>query len=722
MDKFSDRYKNFEGSLNEELAKEINSLADLFVNNIYRIIDLDENIGICAELNTQAGSRSFIRRCENVVIVINKNNWSCVPPFAFSDRLDFPYDEFPHVYYEGNKFPSTFCLTRENIQDWYSEHTLKDYILLLNEWLIDAAQGKLMKLNKDDEFEPQRYHNTTHTLIRSSYMDEILEIKEEPQCDIYSINVIESNDLPSIAYGKEHDQTINDNAIGIRLYAGNKHEDNNWYSVYPQTLQEVYDFLTKGGYHFPAGQIVETLKSPNIRFVYFQIALLRPKKIIGKNTKINYLCFRFNADDVIADNLSAKADEVMLLDCTDYLAAKSLSETPISIMTKHIVLLGCGAIGSKIAFHLHRSGINNIALVDNDFLLPHNICRHALSEYGFTSFKNKAKATKEALSKMFIGMPNGITAHNVDALDFLKSLDMEKVDLIIDATASSRVMHGIDNMDIPKNIIIVRACLSEGGDVGLTYVKHNSTCKLADFYMEELRIACDEEHGDNVYRWLKDEKRNTAENIRIGEGCHSNTMKISDDTISIHAGVISNIIRHLFEGGREQSNSIYMSYTNKEYKGSVGSERFLDIPDYLEFTCSNDADWRVRIPKDLLDDIRLKAKIKNSKETGGYLYGCLDKKRRIIYPLLHHYPVDSKMGHDRLILGSKGRKDYDKLVRDRSFGQLLYIGDWHSHPNSALEMSEIDIDTCYRIGQTLGQKPGMCIITNKNETKFYTIA
>ena len=71
------------------------------------------------------------------------------------------------------------CLTREDIDDWYAEHTLKDYVNLVAKWLRDAAKGKLMKLTENDEFEPQRNHSMDHILLRVSYMDSLLENKKE---------------------------------------------------------------------------------------------------------------------------------------------------------------------------------------------------------------------------------------------------------------------------------------------------------------------------------------------------------------------------------------------------------------------------------------------------------------------------------------------------------------------------------------------------------------
>lgn len=43
---------------------------------------------------------------------------------------------------------------------------------------------------------------------------------------------------------------------------------------------------------------------------------------------------------------------------------------------KGVVIFGCGSVGSLVALELARSGVGHFALVDNDVIEYHNICRH----------------------------------------------------------------------------------------------------------------------------------------------------------------------------------------------------------------------------------------------------------------------------------------------------------------------------------------------------------
>ena len=716
MDKISDKYRKIEIVAIGALAGEVHSLAGVFDDGCYCLVELDnDTVGLCGNINTFARSKSALRRIEPVVIGIPKANWQTDVPFSFSDNPGFPFEKFAHVNYQHGSYPPTFCLSRENIEDWYAEHTLKEYVELVAQWLRDAAKGKLMKITENDEFEPQRLHHLfDHILMRSSYMDSFLE-NQEPQCDLYSITIL--NEFPNLSYGKEQNTNLNSNAVGVRLFAGRDNIDDTWYQHYPETLDQLYQFIWEKQYPLNMEQLKAALDDKK-QFVYFQLALLRPVKIIGKNTRINYLCFRASASDVLSDNSNAKLEEVTFIDFTDYTAAKDLSATPDSIFMKKICILGCGAVGSKVAFHLYRSGISFLNLVDKDLLFPHNMVRHALSTYKLGSFVlHKASALRRNLEDMFYGMPPCPKSFNEDALSHISTPREEPYELIIDATASVHVMYGLDAIDLPENTHIVRVALSEGGDVGVTYLAVEGRQPLADFYMEIIRASLT---NDEVSHWLSSERKNSTENIRVGEGCHSNTMRISDDTISAHAALMSSAIRHIYEGN--QHNRILLSFAHRDFPGSMQTCT-LPVKPYHHFPCENNPNWSIRIPEDLLADIRLKAKIAGRNENGGYLFGHIDYKRKVIYPLIHYMPRDSKGTKSGFRLGTSGLKDIKKMIGQRSIGQMEYIGDWHSHPACSLDMSAIDITTCITdVFPQLKNGIGLCVITKTNDTKFFLLS
>lgn len=711
---YSDNYQSIEKSVIGGLAGELDALADLFAGNTYRLVLLKTGcIGVCAEIYTRGNTRSPLRRTEPVVIVLSLTDWDTIAPLVFPDREGFPYEQFPHVYYEGENYPAGLCLFRENIHDWYSEHTLRDYVERLNEWMQDAARGYLIKIKDKDEFEPQRYLNPTleTSFYRLFFDDTKLERQNNSSIHFFSIDVLDSGD----GCGGDDFTDLNGKGIGIRLFKGNKDIDKEWITEYPRTLGSLYEFLAKKNYPFSLEDLQLKLDESK-EYVYFMIALLRPTKIINKQSRINYLCFRAKAHDVRDDNRNAHIEETLIKDYPNYTTARKLSMTPKSIYDKRIAILGCGAVGSKIALHLFRSGIDKLTLVDYDSLEPHNLCRHALLSTPFDKGRNKAELLKETFNKMFIGVLNHIKVDKNNALYFLKHTELSKFDVIIDATASAAVMHGIDTIKFPDGTKIVRACLSAGGDVGITYVSTGSRRRLSDYYTDILRQAITD---DDFSTWLNQEKKNMLEDVRIGEGCHSITMIASDDTISSHAALMSTVIRKCNEP--KSTDGYLLSIANDMYPGSMVTV-WSDAPEYVEFTCDNDSNWRVRIDSTLLSEMRKETRIHGKKETGGYLFGNVDLKRHLIYVVEHFVPGDSKHSASELGLSKKGFLEFDKLVEQRTANQLYYTGDWHSHPTAPLAMSEKDINTCCdQVLPSLTVGIGLCVITKKNDTKFFLL-
>ena len=77
---------------------------------------------------------------------------------------------------------------------------------------------------------------------------------------------------------------------------------------------------------------------------------------------------------------------------------RNISSIKDNFRFNKLLFLGCGAIGSKIIFHLARNGYCEMTLVDYDTISPHNLVRHALMNKCIG--KNKAEAIKDAIRCM----------------------------------------------------------------------------------------------------------------------------------------------------------------------------------------------------------------------------------------------------------------------------------------------------------------------------------
>jgi len=113
--------------------------------------------------------------------------------------------------------------------------------------------------------------------------------------------------------------------------------------------------------------------------------------------------------------------------------------TQESLQTKKIVIIGCGGLGSSLAYALGSSGIGEIHLVDFDEVSVHNIHRQIAFKVGDEG-KLKANVVKESIENRCPFVK--VYAHIGRLEDFM--LKGISVDLIIDATDNLPTRAAID--------------------------------------------------------------------------------------------------------------------------------------------------------------------------------------------------------------------------------------------------------------------------------------
>lgn len=120
----------------------------------------------------------------------------------------------------------------------------------------------------------------------------------------------------------------------------------------------------------------------------------------------------------------------------EYIAQRN-SPGQATFVNRRIGVIGCGTIGGFLAELLVKAGAGSdggeLALVDNDILLPQNIGRHRL---GFNSvLKNKARALADELQRSMPG--TNIHALPVDAMQ----ANLAGFDILVNATGEESLGH-----------------------------------------------------------------------------------------------------------------------------------------------------------------------------------------------------------------------------------------------------------------------------------------
>ena len=165
--RFSSKFSDYNiKHLPKEISKAVTSIEAIALENSCRLFkSTDDFLGVAFSLAIPLPSRGTvndidIREIEDVFIIFSLTDFNLSAPLAFSDRDDFPSEKLPHLNPVPRGCPANFCLHRGDINEWYAEHTLSEFVERIREWLRDAAGNRLIKLGQGDFFEITRITNS----------------------------------------------------------------------------------------------------------------------------------------------------------------------------------------------------------------------------------------------------------------------------------------------------------------------------------------------------------------------------------------------------------------------------------------------------------------------------------------------------------------------------------------------------------------------------------
>lgn len=688
-----------------------------------------------------------IRPREPILLVFSRRDYPERAPMARSDRRDFPVGSLPHLNPVGPGQPPWFCLHRGSFDDWFAEHTIGDLITRVRGWLRDAASNRLIRDN--DFFEPTRLGESVGTAVFSAEgFKDWLELGWKSTGGLagygfLAMSLLDPENYQDVRdgafpvkvryfYGKEQDlSSLIEAAVAINEIAGKQKSIAPWcfgilawpeqhrplreyFGCLPSTGRELSDFCERLGIPLPealrdyAGRGLALLNGLPII-----LAIPRPQPILNSTLTIEPLCF-------VAD---ASSDEfrqagVFPEGALSYSLAHRSPLTPesakaISGLTNRedagrILLLGSGALGSKIGLHFGRAGHTAITPVDFDNLAPHNLVRHALlSEH---TGQNKAEALVRSIGAIFENVPEASAPlyDKASALDWLKGdrrSGLDQHELLIDATASGMVFEALIRSDLPSRLRVARAGIADLGKLGILMMEGPKRNPRVD----DLNVLLTDMAVDHfpIRQWLQREKGQLEEGvgaifeaISIGMSCASDTMRLADDVVSWHASTFSLALRDLPRTSNHGFLVInYQSSAEDKGHGALVSERIEAKPVVVAPALSlkgwqvrGRAAWQVRIAAEVVSYMRGRFKAAAPKETGGLMLGLIHPKRRIIYVTrLMDAPADSDASSAWFKRGTLRLPETVNKIKKASGDLLGYVGDWHTHPRGSGRISATDI-------------------------------
>lgn len=436
------------------------------------------------------------------------------------------------------------------------------------------------------------------------------------------------------------------------------------------------------------------------------LAVRRPLKLIGTDSKIELISY-FIELNPNSHYSHGTVQPIVNIFTTNPEMLSNLSGISIPNKIGKILLFGAGSLGSKIAVCLARCGFNNFEVYDKSALTPHNQARHALfydydhipKSYTLQKFLNRSLGTEvdpkhEDIGK-WLNKNQNLLAEN------------KKYRVVIDTTASMDVQVGLTNLDsVEQSVPVVQTSLYSGGKMARYLVEgQGRNPRLDDFDCLLVDKAIDDSDLQNLIFGSND----GFDQIRIGEGCSSSTLKMSDAKVSLFAaGIAERLSKQLVSSFPEDGEMLIGRLDDMEM-GAIWE--WVTVPRF-ESLKTNDG-WEVRIPENLISEMKEQLEQSKPNETGGILAGHINSMTltititRLIPP-----PADSEFSQIEFTLGTDGLKEEIINLSEKSNGHIAYVGTWHTHPKGG-SASATDMATLKELVNVRSPIPTIGIIVSE---------
>ena len=336
---------------------------------------------------------------------------------------------------------------------------------------------------------------------------------------------------------------------------------------------------------------------------------------------------------------------------------------------RRIVGIGAGALGSQVILNAARAAVGLWTLVDRDRLLPHNLARHAVA--GFGTGYHKVNVLAMAANDLTDG-PAAFEPIVADVLTPRAERErleerFRNADLIVDMAASIPVSRHLAH-DAPGAAKRVAFFLNPvGSDLVMLAEDSRRETRLDALEMQYYRAVSQDVR-------LRNHFRRPDGTVRYGTSCRDVSARLPQAQVALHAAIAA---RRLPAIADQEDAAIRVWHTTEGTDDLV----MLDVPP-RRVTRRAVGDWTVVYDAGLVETLLSLRGVRLPNETGGVLLGAFDVERRMVYVVdTIPSPLDS---HERETLYIRGVDGLHKQLEDlhqRTFGQLEYVGEWHSHPD-----------------------------------------
>jgi hypothetical protein len=366
-----------------------------------------------------------------------------------------------------------------------------------------------------------------------------------------------------------------------------------------------------------------------------------------------------------------------------------------------LTAIGAGALGSQVLMNAARSAFGKWTVIDDDFLLPHNLVRHASDR----RFVGGAKSLVVSLvANDIVDDPPAFTPIAADVLspgDQKNAVEtsLREADAIVDMSATLSVPRFLAR-DAPGAGRRIAAFLNPtGSDVVLLAEDMARAIPLDVVEMQYYRAIL---RDDALARHLEPPQRR----VRYGRSCRDVSLRLPQELASLHAALITRALRETLDSG----DAACRVWQAGDGEAGVRALRF-NVAPARQYRCG---DWTICTDEILVRQLAQLRDERLPRETGGVLMGAFDIDRRIVYLAdTIPSPPDSSEWPTAYIRGCEGLEAQVRRAEQRTGHQLQYVGEWHSHPaGHACRPSKDDMTLLAWLSHHMGKDgfPGVVLI------------
>ncbi|HBO7918785.1 TPA: hypothetical protein L5C37_003053, partial [Pseudomonas aeruginosa] len=369
------------------------------------------------------------------------------------------------------------------------------------------------------------------------------------------------------------------------------------------------------------------------------------------------------------------------------------------------VLAGLGALGGALADLWIRQGWGHWTFIDPDRLMPHNLSRHVAFDYDIG--QEKVDVMQGHAARIYPDEPlpgaiaKSILSQDADVLNALG-----QAQLVVDVTTT---------LHAPRELART-ANAPRTASLFLTPSGLSSVMILEDQARQQRVDGMEGQYYRAILNneWGREHLANHLGDRWVGGGCRDISVRISDECIHVHAGILSRQLRQSV--AKPEARLCVWAYD--EQSGAIASH---EVSLSEVFTTTSNG-WTIKYDAALVDKLKQARLAALPNEIGGSIIGITDLKAGtlVIVDVLPT-PPDSQSSPSHFIRGEKGQQEALEEVQGRTARVVDYLGEWHSHPDGVparpSQNDESLLNTVHRKMSVEGL-PALMVIVASNEVSF----